>query len=202
MKIPDTVKTDILRRLQTDQEYAKSVQNAHTYDTFMRQIHEDNAAYVRKLVNTYSLSALLNESSEVAEAVFILIQHAISMPDFLKSMLELLQEVTPSQPIYVAYMTDRIMSMTRRPQVYGCSYDYDESGQMVMYWVTDSKDVINERRLAIGLSTVEENEQRFIHRPPMTLEAAREYLDRQHQWLIETGWCTEAAIKQYNERNR
>ena len=202
MKIPDRVKTDILRRLQTDQEYAKSVQNAHAYDPGMRQIHEDNAAYAKECVNKYSLSALMNDSREVAEAVFILIQHAISMPDFMKSMLVLFQEVTPSQPVYVAYMTDRILSMSRRPQQYGCTYDYDESGQMVMYWVTDNKEVINERRLAIGLSSVEENEQRFINRPPMTPEAAREYLDRQHQWLIETGWCDEAAIKQYNERNR
>lgn len=202
MKIPDTVITEILHRLQTDQEYAKNVQNAHDYDPGMRQIHEDNAAYVKELVNKYGLSALMNDSSEIADAVFILIQHAISMPDFMKSMLVLLQQVTPSQPIYVAYMTDRILSMSRQPQLYGCTYDYDESGKMVMYWFTDSKDVINERRLAIGLPSVVENEQRFIHRLPMSLEAAREYLDRQHQWLIETGWCDEAAIRQFNERHR
>lgn len=201
MSIPEDVKKEILRRLKMDQEYALKVQNAHAYDPGMQQIHEENAAYVNDLVDTYGLSVLMNESDEIAEAVFIMIQHAISMPDFMKSMFSKLQEVSPSRPIYIAYMTDRILSMSRQPQQYGCSYDYDESGQMVMYWVRDDRETINARRLAIGLSSVEENEQRFIHLSPMTPEAARDYLHRQHQWLMDTGWCDESAIQRYHERN-
>ena len=119
----------------------------------------------------------------------------------MKKMHQLLRQVSRPNLVYIAYLEDRIRSFERQPQLYGTQYDYNEQGRMIMYWSDGDLATINQRRKGIGLSTVEENEQRFIHQPQLSLNEARKYIKDQHEWLVKTGWCSEEDIKRYEKRN-
>jgi hypothetical protein len=120
----------------------------------------------------------------------------------MKKMYERLQQGPNPNPVYLAYLDDRIRSFQRQPQRYGTQYDYDEQGRMSMYWTIDSIETINQRRSKVGLSSIQENERRFIHQPRLSVKDAIKYISKQHQWLIKTGWCNQEDIQRYERRNQ
>jgi hypothetical protein len=202
MKVPIEIYVEIVERVQRDQSYAKTLTNAEGYDKGMQAIHEENARFLDEVLQTIKLEDLLSSSKDIADGVFIMIQHAISKPHFMKKMYERLQQGPNPNPVYLAYLDDRIRSFQRQPQRYGTQYDYDEQGRMSMYWTIDSIETINQRRSKVGLSSIQENERRFIHQPRLSLKDAIKYISKQHQWLIKTGWCNQEDIQRYERRNQ
>jgi hypothetical protein len=201
MKVPIEIYVEIVERVQRDQSYAKTLTNTKGYDKTMQAIHEENAQFLEEVLQTVKLEDLLSSSKDIADGVFIMIQHAISKPQFMKRMVKLLQQGPNPNPVYLAYLDDRIRSFQRQPQRYGTQYDYDEHGRMSMYWTVDSIDTLNQRRSSIGLSSIQENETRFIHQPKLSPKEAQKYLLEQHQWLVKTGWCSEEDINRYERRH-
>lgn len=201
MKVPIEIYAQIVERVQRDQAFARTLTNTQGYSDEMRLIHEENARFLDEVLKTISLDDLMTSSKDIADGVFLIIQHAISMPGFMKKMYQLLMQLSHPIPVYVAYLEDRIRSFERQPQRYGTQYDYDEQGRMTMYWCNDSVKTINQRRKEIGLSSVKENEQRFIHQPQLSLIEAKKYIKDQHEWLVKTGWCSEEDINRYDRRN-
>ena len=202
MKVPIEIYAQIVERVQRDQAFARTLTNTQGYSDEMRMIHEENARYLEEVLETIFLDDLMASPKDIADGVFLIIQHAISMPRFMKKMYQLLTQLSRPMPIYVAYLEDRIRSFERQPQCYGTQYDYDEQGRMTMYWTNDSVKTINQRRKEIGLSSVEENEQRFIHQPKLSLKETEKYRKNQHEWLVKTGWCSVEDIKHYERRNQ
>jgi len=201
MNVPIEVYAQIVERVQRDQSVAKNQAKANGYSDEMRLIHEENARFLEETIQTIPLQELLSLPKEVSDGVFIIIQHAISMPTFMRKMHSLLLDLSNPNPIYIAYLEDRIHFFERQPQLYGTQYDYDEQGYMSMYWTIDPITIINQRRSDIGLSRVEENEQRFISQPKLSLNEAEKYMKRQHDWLVKTGWCTAEDIQRYESRD-
>lgn len=201
MKVPIEIYAQIVERVQRDQAFARRLTNTQGYSDEMRMIHEKNARFLEEVLETISLDDLMASPKDIADGVFLIIQHAISMPRFMKKMYQLLKQLSRPMPVYVAYLEDRIRSFERQPQRYGTQYDYDEQGRMIMYWSNGDLATINQRRKGIGLSAVEENEQRFINQPQLSLNEARKYSKDQHEWLVKTGWCSEEDIKRYERRN-
>lgn len=202
MNVPIEVIAEIVERVHRDQSFASTVTNHRGYSDEMRKIHEDNAQFLEETLKIVRLDELMSVSKEIADAVFLIIQHAISLPSFMKEMLVRLSVGPSKHPLYAAYIEDRIHYFERQPQRYGTQYDYNEQGQMSMYWCTDSIEMINQRRALVGMNTVQENEQRFIHQPALAPDEVFHYVQDQHEWLIRTGWCTQEMIEQYQRRNR
>lgn len=201
MKVLIEIYAQIVERVQRDQAFSRTLKNSKGYSDEMRSIHEENARFLEEVLETISLDDLMSSPKDIADGVFLIIQHAISMPSFMKKMHRLLKQVSRPDPVYIAYLEDRIRSFERQPQLYGTQYDYNEQGRMTMYWCDGDIATINQRRKSIGLSSVEENEQRFIHQPQLSLNEASQYIKDQHEWLVKTGWCSEEDIKRYERRN-
>ena len=78
-----------------------------------------------------------------------------------------------------------------RPQLYGTQYDWDEDGYLSPNRC-DDLDKVNQRRAAIGLSTVEQNTELIRARtkqegglPPSDLEQRNEEYE---VWRRKVGW--------------
>lgn len=201
MKVPIEIYAQIIERVQRDQAFARTLKNSKEYSDEMRSIHEENARFLEEVLENISMDDLMASPKDIADGVFLIIQHAISMPTFMKKMYHLLTQVSHPNNVYIAYLEDRIRSFERQPQLYGTQYDYNEQGLMTMYWCDGDITTINQRRKSIGLSSVDENEQRFIHQPQLSLNEAKKYIIDQHEWLVKSGWCSDEDIKQYEKRN-
>jgi hypothetical protein len=105
-----------------------------------------------------------------SHSAWLLTQHAdsdIAFQRLAKGLLEASVKAGIAAPRDLAYLADRIATAEGRPQEYGTQFSQPDRCHLVLDPV-DNRDLVNRRRLAIGLQTLEEYEaggrQRFI--PP------------------------------------
>ena len=190
MRLPESIEKEIIQRVANDQAEMMIVQPKPEdgYHPAIRKVHEENASFLKDVLDEYGLITVTITSKKVVEAAFIIIQHAISKPTFMKECLGLMKVSSNVDPVHIAYLTDRILTLTGQPQHYGTQFDYDHDGYMKCLPLDAPREEVNQRRFAIGLSSLEENEQRFIHQKPITPELAKQRYKDMQAWLKETGW--------------
>jgi hypothetical protein len=162
------------------------------YHPEMRAVHEENAAVLEDVIgrNGWPTADLVGEQG--AEAAWLIVQHAISWPEFQRRCLKLLQceasagRIPAWQP---AMLLDRIRTFEGKPQVYGTSFDWDDAGQMSPLPIDDAEHV-DERRAEVGLESLADAVTR--HRDRAALEPApRDLVQRRREadeWAREVGW--------------
>lgn len=99
-----------------------------------------------------------------SNAMWLLVQHT---PDreFQKNALEHLQKAVDdgdASPLNLAYLMDRVLMYEGKKQIYGTQWDNITTKNVVLY-PTEDFQTINERRLSVGLNTIEESRQVLIH---------------------------------------
>ena len=128
------------------------------YNPEMAQLHNQNAEVLNEIIDTIGYPIIAKVGKEASEAAWLVIQHAIGRPDFMKKCVNLLEkEVIANEinPKELAYLTDRIAGFEGKPQLYGTQFDWDENGELSPNYFDDLNKV-NERRKSIGLNTIEE----------------------------------------------
>ena len=131
---------------------------------------------------------------EASEAAWLVIQHAIAQPDFMKKCVLLLESAVrekKANPKNLAYLTDRVAVFEGKPQLYGTQFDWDEKGKLSPNPFDDMAKV-KERRKAIGLNSLEEqmdiigggvkNENQS---PPKDFEKRKQEIEN---WKKNVGW--------------
>jgi hypothetical protein len=130
-----------------------------------------------------------------AEAAWIIVQHAISLPELSRRMLPILRREAEKDEVplwQTAFLDDRIRSFEGKPQLYGSQFDWNERDAMSPNEIFEPEN-IDERRAAIGLAVPyseyikEHNEAvRKAGEPvPQDLEKReREFLE----WARRVGW--------------
>ena len=105
-----------------------------------------------------------------SHTAWLLAQHADSDPGFqrlAKALLETSVNAGIAAPRDLAYLADRIAAREGRPQEYGTQFAVSDRCRLVLAPV-DDRELVNRRRLAVGLQSLEEYEaearRRFI--PP------------------------------------
>ena len=105
-----------------------------------------------------------------SHSAWLLAQHADSDPAFqrlAKALLETSVKAGIAAPRDLAYLADRIAAHEGRPQEYGTQFAVSDRCHLVLQPV-DDRELVNRRRLAVGLQSLEEYEaearRRFI--PP------------------------------------
>jgi len=86
-----------------------------------------------------------------------LIQHSPDL-EFQKRCLALMEVLVRQDQfaaVHFAYLTDRVLMMEGKPQIYGTQGRFQENGVIVPHPVEDEEHV-NERRKALGLESIEE----------------------------------------------
>lgn len=192
------VRRELLALVEEDQQLrAELATEGSLFDGYhprMRAVHEANAERLASIVNQRGWPGEPRVGPDGAKAAWLIVQHAIGRPAFLREALEALRlaaargEVPALQP---ALLEDRIRTLEGRLQRYGTQFDWDESGELSPLPVEDP-DGIDERRRAIGLGPLDQSirAQRQAaasegERPPRDWHARRRGME---EWLREVGW--------------
>jgi hypothetical protein len=162
------------------------------YNLEMAILHNKNAQILNQIIDRIGYPTTEKVGKEASDAAWLVIQHSIGQPNFMKKCANLLEKATNSEPKLLAYLTDRIAVLEGKPQRYGTQFDWDENGELNPNYFDDSVHNINQRRKSIGLNTLEE--QTLIIRkqaetekqlPPTDLKKReKEFLE----WQKIVGW--------------
>lgn len=169
------------------------------YHPKLRHLHEQNAHFLQQVITRYGFpSSADGWYQEAVEAAFLIVQHAISLPEMMTETLNLMENRGMKLSVRYALLSDRIRFFQRKPQQYGSQYDYDASGIMKIWWISDGVEDVDARRKALGLPVIADNSKRFSLSPRLAPEVAAKRLNDFHHWLVETGWCSQETIDQQN----
>lgn len=164
------------------------------YNEEMKDLHNKNANLLNEIIDTIGYPSTDKVGEEASEATWLIIQHSIGQPDFMKKCVKLLEVAVRenrANPKNLAYLTDRIAVFEGQPQLYGTQFDWDKNGKLSPHYFDDLAKV-NNRRKSIGLNSLEEqtdiirkqanNENQT---PPTDFEKRKAEID---QWKKSVGW--------------
>lgn len=128
------------------------------YNEEMQELHDKNAKILNDIIDTIGYPTIDKVGEEASKAAWLVIQHSIGQPHFMKKCSALLEQAVKenkADPKNLAYLTDRIAVYEEKHQCYGTQFDWDENGRLSPYPIKDSANV-NQRRRSVGLNTLEE----------------------------------------------
>lgn len=172
----------------------KKGQLAKRYNKEMEKLHNRNAAELQHIIDDIGYPTIDKVGEEASDAAWLIIQHAISQPEFMRNCAESLKKAVDedkADPKHLAYLVDRIAVFEGKPQLYGTQFDWDEHGEMSPNSFDDLAKV-NHRRKSIGLNTLEEQIDIMRARvrnenqaPPTDIEERRM---QYNHWRRTVGW--------------
>lgn len=194
----EKISQTILRLKEKDDKLrAKLLENgtlSNGYNQEMKAIHNGNAKELNRIIDIIGFPTSEKVGEEASNAAWLIIQHSIGQPDFMKkcaALMEIEVENGQADKINFAYLIDRIAIFEGNPQLFGTQFDWDENGEMSPADI-DVYDKINERRKAIGLNTLDEQikvmRERIKtenQRPPKDYEERKREYD---EWRKSVGW--------------
>jgi len=164
------------------------------YHKEMAQLHNRNAEALDEIINTIGYPTIDKVGEEASQATWLVIQHSIGQPTFMKKCEQLLEKAVvekKADPKELAYLTDRIAVLEGKPQRYGTQFDWDKNGALSAN-PFDDLSLVNQRRKSIWLNTLEEQTamirrqaQRENQLPPKDFEKRKAEMDA---WRRAVGW--------------
>ncbi|QDH78577.1 hypothetical protein FKX85_05840 [Echinicola soli] len=164
------------------------------YSEEMAALHNRNAKLLDEIMDRIGYPTSDKVGKRASEAAWLVIQHSIGQPGFMKRSAKLLESAVredKADPINLAYLTDRIAVLEGKLQLYGTQFDWDENGEMSPSPIDDMVKV-NGRRKSIGLKPLEEQTRIMRRRmesenqlPPTDLEKRERQYD---EWRASVGW--------------
>ncbi|MBV6639987.1 MAG: hypothetical protein KI791_04690 [Cyclobacteriaceae bacterium] len=180
--------------LELRNKLIQSRQLGEGYNEEMASLHNRNAQILVEIIDTIGYLTTDKVGKEASEAAWLIIQHAIGQPTFMKKSAKLLAVAVnenKADQIGLAYLTDRIAVLEGRPQLHGTQFDWDQNGEMKPNQYDDIAEV-NQRRKALGLNTLEEQTeiiqkkvQNENQQPPIDLEERKR---KYNNWRESVGW--------------
>ncbi len=183
-QIDESVRSDLLERGVLSDGYHPE----------MEQVHNENSKELQKIIKKHGWPSKAIVGDQAAYAAWIIVQHAISQPEFQRSsLIKLKEEMIKNtiDPSWVAMLEDRIKVFEGNPQTYGTQFDWDEDGQLSPLPIAEPQKVDSLRR-SVGLSPMSEKIEKIRTRakinnenPPRNpAEKKKKYLE----WLSKVGW--------------
>ncbi|MDR6371016.1 hypothetical protein J2795_001938 [Chryseobacterium bernardetii] len=153
------------------------------YHPEMENIHKTNAKRLREIIAEIGYPTISKVGEKANDAAWLIIQHAISEPEFMKACYDLMEEHSHDiNPLHKAYLYDRIQVFQSKPQKYGTQL----TSEGTIYPV-ESKRNLNAEREKVNLRALSESD---INRIPESEDIPEidskdiEYMD----WRKRTGW--------------
>ncbi|WP_379963386.1 DUF6624 domain-containing protein [Epilithonimonas sp. UC225_85] len=164
------------------------------YNREMQNLHNKNAEILNEIINDIGFPTIQKVGQEAAYAAWLVIQHSIGNPDFMRKCASLLEKAVKenkADPRNLAYLTDRIATFENKPQLYGTQFDWDENGALSPNHFDDLKKV-NQRRKSIGLNTLEEQTEIIRNQAKKENHSApKDLIKRKTEmetWKKNVGW--------------
>ncbi len=180
--------------LQLRQKLVENQELFQTYHSEMEAMHKRNTQLLDQIINTIGYPSIEKVGEEAHSAAWMIMQHSISQPMFMKKCAQLLEVAARENPTYqkyLAYLKDRIAVLQGEPQLYGTQFDWDTEGHLSPSRM-DDVDKVNARRAAIGLNSIEE--QTELIRAQAQAEGAAAPVDAAKRkqeyeaWKDRVGW--------------
>ncbi len=161
------------------------------YHPRMEAVHKENAARLATIIEQYGWPGISLVGEEGARAAWLIAQHSISNPPFVRHCLSLLKQAASNNevvPWQAAMLEDRVRMYEGKLQIYGTQFQPGKNGELNPYPI-ENPDTVNDRRLAVGLNTIEERtaelrEQSVRENIPMPTDLEERY----EKWLYAVGW--------------
>jgi hypothetical protein len=193
--VDEQLRRELVSLLETDlrvrEELLAANQLGGPYHPRMEAVHIANAAQLRELIAKHGWPAEDIAGKDGAEAAWLIAQHAIGEPQFMKQALELVRacgEQGRAPLWHAAYLEDRINLYEGRPQRFGSQYIDDPRDGLPRPWTLANPEDVNELRASVGLAPL-------LPIPPpgpeLSVEKQREsQADRDWwlSWLASRGW--------------
>lgn len=164
------------------------------YNEEMEKLHLQNAAILEEIINRIGYPTIDKVGKEASEAAWLIIQHSIALPHFMKKCADQLQiavDQKKADPINLAYLNDRIAVLEEKPQLYGTQFDWDENGDLSPN-LFDDLQMVNQRRKSVGLNSLEEQTEIIRQRVKQENQLPPEDFEKRKQevldWRRKTGW--------------
>lgn len=180
--------------LDLREELIQKSQLGDGYNIKMEELHNKNTQILSDIINTIGYPTIEKVGEEASEAAWLVIQHSIGQPEFMKHCKILLEEVVDKNKAVsrnLAFLTDRIAALEGKPQIYGTQFDWDEKGELNPKQIDDFVNV-NLRRRSSGLNTIDEQTvilreqaKKEKHNPPTDYQKRKENLNA---WRKAVGW--------------
>ncbi len=175
----------------------KLIQSGQLFDGYnkeMEALHNKNAEILDSIIDKIGYPTIEKVGKEANEAAWLVIQHSIGQPEFMRKCAALLEKAVAenqAEAKQLAYLTDRIAVFEDRAQLYGTQFDWDENGEMNPK-PFDDLEKVNFRRKSVGLNSLQEQTEiirkQIIaenQKPPADLEERTKQAD---EWRKKVGW--------------
>ncbi|EOZ97146.1 hypothetical protein A33Q_1794 [Indibacter alkaliphilus LW1] len=169
------------------------------YNKEMEALHIKNVDQLNEIIESIGFPSMEKVGKEANEAAWLIIQHAISKPEFMRKCLTMMGKQvkqTLEERRQMAYLMDRIAVFEGKPQLYGTQFDWDEKG-LLHPSPHDGLERVNKRRKSIGFNSLEEQTDLMRNQvknenqiPPSDFELRKKEIE---SWKKQVGW-----IKQKN----
>ena len=101
------------------------------YHPRMKKIHEKNNVRIKEIISKYGWPGFSVVGKEGSKSAWLIVQHAILDTKFMDKCLPLLKEAInhgEAEGWCFAYLQDRVLTMSDKPQIYGTQHDIDKNG--------------------------------------------------------------------------
>jgi hypothetical protein len=159
------------------------------YHPRMEAMHRDNASELRALIARVGWPNEKLAGRDGAEAAWLVAQHAIAEPDFMRSCRALLErEVAAGQvPLWqYAYLDDRIRVFEGKPQRFGTQFELTPDGPSVCE--VEDLNLLNKRREEAGLEPISARLRHMQHDPRPTPSEFKAKKAAEMKWRRSVGW--------------
>lgn len=161
----------------------------HGYHPEMEAVHRANAARLRTLIDRHGWPSASVAGGDGASAAWLIVQHAIGEPAFMRHCLALLDiEVRAGRvPAWQhAYLHDRIAVSEGRPQRFGTQFDLTPGGPVVCD--VEAPESLDERRAALGLEPLAVQLDAMAGEPLPDAETYARQKAEELAWRRAVGW--------------
>jgi hypothetical protein len=128
------------------------------YHPKMRALHESNVTVLKEVISEHGWPGVALVGPEGAKSAWLIAQHSVSDLDFMSECIELLKQAVSKEDAegwQLAFLQDRVLTMSGKNQLYGTQFDVDEDGWPVPFPISEP-DTVNQRREDLGLNSLEE----------------------------------------------
>ncbi len=190
-----TIETDWKNKLTSLVERDQFIQDAlstrgileDTYQPELEKVQLENALKLKVIIEKNGFPVISNAGDDGVQLSWLIIQHAISLPDFMRECLTQMR-LAAAQDDYpkdlLAYTEDRICFFEGRGQLFGTNFDWEE-GELRPTPIEDPK-FLDGRRLAMGLPPIAESLFKIVHSHPPK-DPVKKAVEAK-KWLKKVGW--------------
>ncbi|WP_377890621.1 DUF6624 domain-containing protein [Alkalihalobacillus sp. R86527] len=164
------------------------------YPIEMEKVHIENGLRLTNIMEEFGWPNENKVGKEGADAAWLILQHAISLPQLQRNALSILEVEMKEgkiEPYQWAHLFDRISFFERKPQRYGTQFDWDDEEKMNPWKIEDEENV-DQRRAEIGLPPLQEEMKRIQKEieendvsPPSSM---KKRMAEVHEWRERVGW--------------